>query len=181
MLVTASQFVSENIQTNTILGESVGFWVQLVVLIVTAGIAYFTLKKNEKMARKRATIDLVLSENQDDNFRGIKEQYALMREDGTNFTLLVCDTSKDTDRLKEIAEQTEIVIAILNQYEFIASAIFENALDEDLYKRMKKGVVIRDWDVLEGFVLELRKQQNRPKIFCETERLVKRWKHPAIR
>lgn len=175
-MLLATQIVQNNIQAPTILGESWGFWCQFLVIAITAAVAIYTLRTNEKRARRRATIDLVLSENQDENFRDIKEKYACMREHGLNFTFLVCDPSNDESRKKEIAEQKEILITILNQYEFIASAIFEDSLDEDLYKRMKKGVLIRDWDVLEGFVLELRKQEGRDKIFCETGRLAQRWK-----
>lgn len=134
------------------------------------------MQKNERRARRRATIDIVLSENQDEKFRDIKEQYAHMRSKNVNFTLLACETPKSQERKAEILNQQEVIIAILNQYEFIACAIYEDSLDQDLYKRMKKSVVIRDWDVLEGFVLELRKKEGRSKIFCEIERLAKEWK-----
>lgn len=98
-----------------------------------------------------------------------------MRESGENFTLLACSIGDTNEEKKEISDKKEVVIAILNQYEFIASAIFEDSLDEELYKRMKKGVVIRDWQVLSAFVEELRRIEKRPQIFCETQKLVKRW------
>lgn len=118
---------------------------------------------------------MVLSENQNDRFRVIKEKFAIMRESGENFTLLACSIGDTNEEKKEISDKKEVVIAILNQYEFIASAIFEDSLDEELYKRMKKGVVIRDWQVLSAFVEELRRIEKRPQIFCETQKLVKRW------
>ena len=102
--------------------------------------------------------------------------YFLNHHQNVNFTLLACETPKSQERKAEILNQQEVIIAILNQYEFIACAIYEDSLDQDLYKRMKKSVVIRDWDVLEGFVLELRKKEGRSKIFCEIERLAKEWK-----
>ena len=159
-----------------LLGESWGFWLQFIVLVVTACIALYTIIRNESMARKRATIDLVLSENQDEKFRDIKEKYSIMREGGENFTALAmpCTSSTDVDILAH-ANKKEIAIAILNQYEFIASAILEKSLDEKLYKRMKRGVVIRDWHALKPFVMELRRNHNRQKIFCETETLVTKW------
>lgn len=157
------------------LGESLGIWLQFIILILTAGIAIYTLHKNENRAKKRATIDLVLSENQNERFRDIKEKFAIMRENGENFTLLACSAGDSDKEKSEIADKKEVVIAILNQYEFIASAIFEDSLDEELYKRMKKGVVIRDWRVLSAFVEELRRIESRPQIFCETQKLVQRW------
>ncbi|WP_253844432.1 DUF4760 domain-containing protein [Faucicola atlantae] len=165
------------------LGESWGFWlqtsiyvIQTLIFLVTAVIAFFTLNRSERMARKRATIDLVLAENQDDKFRDIKEKFGMMRLNGDNFTALAmpCTTTEE-EATKVHADKKETVITILNQYEFIASAIFEDALDEDLYKRMKKGVVVRDWETLKPFVMELRSRNKRPKIFCEIERLANRW------
>ena len=165
------------------LGESWGFWLQTgvyitqtLIFLVTAIIAFYTLARSERMARKRATIDLVLAENQHDKFRDIKEKFGMMRLNGENFTALAMPcTSIEEEATKLHADKKETVIAILNQYEFIASAIFEDALDEDLYKRMKKGVVIRDWDTLKPFVMEIRSRNKRPKIFYEIEKLVDRW------
>lgn len=177
MLLLAANITKDLPTTPTILGESWGFWCQLIVLVATAAIAIYNLRKNERRARKRATIDLVLSENQDGNFRDIKERYSILRESGENLTLLVCNPATDPTEKQAIADKQETVIAILNQYEFIASAIFEDALDEKLYQRMKKGVLIRDWNDLNAFVLELRRKEQRPKIFCEIERLVKKWEN----
>lgn len=158
------------------LGESWGFWLQFVILVITAILALFTIIRNELMARKRATIDLVLSENQDEKFRNIKEKYSLMRESGESFTALALPCiSTDPDDIQAHADKKEIAIAILNQYEFIASAILEKSLDGKLYKRMKRGVVIRDWNALKPFVMELRRVEHRPRIFCETESLVTKW------
>lgn len=176
MILLATQTIQNNTQAPTFLGESWGFWCQFIVITITAVIAIYTLRTNEKRARRRATIDLVLSENQDEKFRDIKEKYSIMREKGVNFTLLSCDPDDSETRKQEIADQKETIIAILNQYEFIASAIFENSLDENLYKRMKKSVLIREWEVLSGFVSELRRKEGRDKLFCETENLALKWK-----
>lgn len=177
MMLLAAQTLQNEIQTPAFLGESWGFWCQFLVIASTAGLALFTLIKNERRARLRATIDLVLLENQDARFRDVKEQYALMRENNVDFTLLVCDPSEDECRRKEIADQKETLIAILNQYEFIAAAIFTDSLDERLYKKMKRGVVIRDWEALSGFVMELRKRERKAQIFCEMENLVQKWQN----
>lgn len=197
-MLLAAQIIQNEIQTPTFFGESWGFWCQFLVILATGigalitahsavktantavktvDTAVKTLETNERRARLRATVDLVLLENQDAKFRDIKEEYALMREKNVDFTLLVCDPSKDAARIKEIADQKKIIIFILNQYEFIAAAIFADSLDEDLYKKMKRGVVIRDWEALSGFVIELRKREKKARIFCELERLVQKWEN----
>ena len=197
-MLLAARIVQNEIQTPAFLGESWGFWCQFLVIlatgigalitaysamktantaVTTVDTAIKTLEINEKRARRQATINLVLSENQDEKFRDVKEKYANLRVQENGFTILVCEQPTCEDRKKKIEESKEILITILNQYEFIAAAIFEDSLDEDLYKRMKKSVLIRDWEALEGFVLELRKQEKRYQLFCETERLALKWKN----
>ncbi|MFH4377144.1 DUF4760 domain-containing protein, partial [Acinetobacter baumannii] len=55
------------------------------------------------------------------------------------FTKLACEELADNP------EENDVIMTILNHYEFIASGIFEKALDEEIYKRMKKGILVRDW------------------------------------
>jgi len=69
---------------------------------------------------------------------------------------------------------------VLNRYEFIAAAIREKALDEDLFKRMQYTVVIRDWDVLCPFVMELRRLDKHPTLFQEFHWLSARWQKKPL-
>lgn len=151
------------------LGGNLAFWFQTLVFMVSAIIAIFTLWKNEKQAKRRATIDLVLMETQDSNFREIKEKFGTYKKNKMNFTKLACDELIDNP------DENEVIMSILNHYEFIASGIFEKALDEKIYKRMKKGVFVRDWKSLEPYVMELRRKENRPQIYIETQRLAEKW------
>nr|WP_034672202.1 MULTISPECIES: DUF4760 domain-containing protein [Acinetobacter]EXB86872.1 hypothetical protein J538_1202 [Acinetobacter sp. 272263]MCK4089646.1 DUF4760 domain-containing protein [Acinetobacter radioresistens]TNX94289.1 DUF4760 domain-containing protein [Acinetobacter radioresistens] len=156
-------------QEITYWGGNLAFWFQTAVFALSAVIAIFTLWRNERQAKKRATIDLVLMETQDCNFREVKEKFGKYKKDNLNFTKLACEELIDN------AEQNEVIMSILNHYEFIASGVFEGALDEKIYKRMKRGVFIRDWKSLEPYVMELRRKEGRKQIYIETQKLAEKW------
>lgn len=47
------------------LGETIAFWVQTGILFSSALIAIYVIYHNGKMARRRATIDLIINEQKD--------------------------------------------------------------------------------------------------------------------
>jgi hypothetical protein len=69
---------------------------------------------------------------------------------------------------------------VLNRYEFTAAAIREGALDEGLYKRMQYTMVVKDWDVLCPFVMELRRLDTHPTLFQEVHWLAERWQKKPL-
>lgn len=156
-------------QDFTLWGGNLSFWFQTGVFALSAIIAIFTLWRNERQAKKRATIDLVLMETQDSTFRDIKEKFGQYRKEKMNFTRMACE------ELTDHPEENEVILSILNHYEFIASGVFEGALDEKIYKRMKKGVFVRDWKALQPYVTELRRKEDRKNIFIETQKLAEKW------
>ncbi|MGR2826612.1 DUF4760 domain-containing protein [Acinetobacter sp. 1124_18A] len=158
-------------QDFTLWGGNIAFWIQTLVFLFSAIIAIFTLWRNEAQAKKRATVDLVLSETQDMSFRDIKEKFGQYKKEKINFTKLACD------ELADHPEENEVIMTILNHYEFIASGIFEKALDEKIYKRMKKGILVRDWKTLEPYVMELRRKEGRKAIYAETQKLAEKWEN----
>lgn len=156
-------------------GVSLGNWLQtLSVLLATIAIVFSVrqTKRNERKARQRATIDLALHERVDGQFIASRKRFAELR-DKDALTALACneDASK---------EDNDAIMGYLNHYEFLACGIFEDAIDGELYKRMMRSSVIRDWKVLKPYVMELRNKRNNQKIYCELEKLVALWKKLKI-
>ena len=54
------------------------------------------------------------------------------------------------------APENEFLQIILNAREFAATGIKKGAFDEDIYKHMVCSMVIKDWDLLESYIIELR-------------------------
>jgi len=148
------------------LGESIGVWLQTGAFIFSAIYAGRQVKllrkqtdKNESQHRLRATVDVVLHEKQDSALLNARVLFAKLRDQEINFTQFACKPSSDHP------DENAAILAILNSYEFIAVGIREGAFDEAIYKRMKKSLVLRDWETLSGYAVEMRSQHKRPKLF----------------
>ena len=179
-----------------ILGESIGFWIQTAVILLGAVAAVVTIyvngllsrrsidhnaklsrqaiENNEKIARQRATIDLLLTQRTDQNLIESKKAVGNIHSNGGDFTSLATkDKAQDEDRSH--------ILAIINNYEFIALGIREGALDESIYKRAVYSQVVRDWAAMRPFIMELRRQNNRNTLFQEFEVMAKRWETAPLK
>lgn len=125
----------------------------------------------EKQGRSRATVDVVLHEKSDETYKEARKQYARLRENSqTSLTTYACGNGDDHQ------EEKSSILHVLNNYEFMAAGIRCGAFDEEIYKRMKRSLLVRDWDALAPFVHELRARQKRPALFVEMEWLAERWR-----
>lgn len=179
-----------------LLGESIGFWVQTAVVLLGAGAAVFTIyingklsraainhneklsreaiEHNEKLSRQRATIDLILTQKSDQNLIESKKAVSTIHSCGGDFTALASrDRAKDENRAH--------ILTILNNYEFIALGIREEALDESIYKRAVYSQAVRDWKAMRAFVMELRRQNSIDTLFQEFELLARRWEKDKLK
>lgn len=166
-------------QQTTILGETIGFWVQTAVILLGAGAAVATIyingklsrsaiEHNEKLSQQRATIDLLLTQRTDQNLIESKKAVGAIHNNGGDFTSLAT-------RDKALDDTRSHILSIINNYEFIALGIREGALDESIYKRAVYSQVMRDWRAMKAFIMELRRQNQIDTLFQEFELLAKRW------
>lgn len=162
-------------QPITFFGENIGFWIQTGAIVLSAIYAGRQVRllriqtdQNEIQAKRRATIDMVLDEKQDGNLVAARKKFAELR-DSNNITAFACKPES------EHPDENSAILAILNNYEFMAIGIREKALDEAIYRRMKNSLVIRDWEALASYVLEMRKKHKNPKLFVEFEVLAGDW------
>lgn len=156
------------------LGESIGFWIQTGAFVFSALGAIAIIYNNSHQAKKRATIDLVLHELSNPEIIEAKKQVRQCYDSNTDFTKLSCEENKDKP-------ENGYIKTMLNNYEFIAAGIKEGAFDEEIYKRMKRSILIRDWDAFSAYVAELRRRTNRNKIYIEFQWLAERWRKSEIK
>ena len=167
------------------LGETVGFWIQTGAIVVSALAAAGALFYNarqvkllreqstaaEKQARSRATVDVALHEKSDETYKAARRTYANLREKKeVSLTTYACGNGAMHQ------EEKQAILLVLNNYEFMAAGIRCGAFDEDMYKRMSRSLLVRDWDSLSAFVHELRRTEERPALFVEMEWLANRWR-----
>jgi hypothetical protein len=79
-----------------------------------------------------------------------------------------------------ISPEYKAILLTINTYEFIGVGIRAGALNEEIYKRLRWSMVIRDWEAFEGFIAEFRKQHERDSFFQEFEWLYRRWKNSPL-
>ena len=150
-----------------IFSETYGSLIQTGAIVISALAAVLLILYTQRLAGKRATIDLLLQQLHNEVLVHAKKAIKVLREKKVNFVELA-DNEK--------ADQNTYIQLILNNYEFIASGIRERAFDEAIYKRMHYSMVMKHWDDFEPYVMELRKSRHQPTLFQEFEWLGKRWK-----
>jgi hypothetical protein len=164
---------NETAKTALLLGETIGFWIQTGAIILSAIGAIAIIYNNSHQAKKRATIDLVLHELSDKEIIEAKNHVRKYRESGSPFAEL-SGKAHDDNPLNGYLQ------TVLNHHEFVATGIKEGAFDEEIYKRMKRSLVLRDWQALEPYISEKRRQERRDKLFSEFQWLACRWKDNPI-
>ena len=110
-----------------ILGESIGYWLQTVAIVSSACAAVVVIWHNGKTARLRATIDMLISEQRDDEYN---EKYAsLSKLINTDKSLVDYARFLDTEH-----QEFDNIRFVLNRLEFIAQGIRVGAFEEKIYK-----------------------------------------------
>lgn len=155
------------------LGESIGFWIQTVILGISAGGGILIIRSRGKQEGRRATVDLIVRQNGDPELNKAKAVIRGMHErHETNFAKHL--QHPESEEFKDI-------LLVLNTYEFIASGIRTHAFDEDVHKRLRCSSVIRDWEALDGFVADFRIDKRKATLFQDFEWLYKRWKKSPLK
>lgn len=156
------------------LGGSIGFQIQTVAIVLSALSAIALLYINSRQAKKRATVDLVLHETTNPEIIEAKKQVRHCHDNKVDITQLSCKGNENKP------ENASIKI-VLNNYEFIAAGIKEGAFDEEIYKRMKRSILVRDWEAFSAYITELRRQTKRNELYMEFGWLAARWSKNKIK
>lgn len=164
----------EAAEITRILGETIGFWTQTGAFVFSAFGAIAIIYNNSHQAKKRATIDLALHESGNAKLAEAKKQVRKFQEDRVNITELACGDHHSKP-------ENDYIQTLLNHYEFIAAGIKEGAFDEEIYKRMKRSIMIHHWHALSAYVAERRRVLERDKLYIEFEWLARRWEHSEIK
>ncbi len=161
-----------------LLGVPLVTWIQsLSVFVAACALIFNALQvkavktqntQNEKKARQRATIDLALHERIDSKFIECRKKFAELR-DQDKLTAIACNVDANKS-------DNDAIMGFLNHYEFLACGIFEEAIDGELYKRMMKTSVIRDFDSLKPYIMEIRNKRKNNNFYIEIEKLVEQWR-----
>ncbi len=152
-------------------GESLGFWIQSAIFLLSAVGAVSVIWHNGLLAKKRAIIDLLIQQKSNkDLIEAIQKVYKLADEENYLSQLASNDSG---DR--------RAILTVLNNIEFIAAGMRMGAFDEKTYKQMQYSNVIKLWAVSSSFIHELRKIDGIDTLFQDFETLAKKWEKAPIK
>nr|DAO38218.1 MAG TPA: protein of unknown function (DUF4760) [Caudoviricetes sp.] len=156
-----------------IFGETIGFWVQTGAFVLSALGAVGVIWHNGKAAKRRATIDLIISEQRDIEYN---QKYASVSK-LINSELSLVDFAKYLD---EPGEDCRNVLFVLNRLEFIAQGIRVGAFEEKIFKDLKCTNFLKLWRAVNPLISEIRRKKEVYTYFQEIEWLAVRWERNKI-
>lgn len=146
-------------------------WTSPLAVIASAvlgsSVALFAVKTNREIARKRATLDVILKSETDAYFERI---YTVFKSEKSRKSGLQALHSAETDG--EIKAKIE-VDNFLNHYELIAISIEQKILDEDFYKQWMRSTYVRHFKDAEEYI-QISRETN-AKAFIEFQKLATKW------
>ncbi|MDP8052703.1 DUF4760 domain-containing protein [Pasteurella atlantica] len=143
-------------------------WAGLLQTIAVCAAAIFTalsIQSNTKNARQRATVDLILHQNQN---KELQDAITLVNRLSRQGIPLV-----EHYKVDDVFRNS--ILMVLNSREFTATGIREKIFDERVYKRSQCSNFVRDWKRLECVVIHIRQYIGKDTIFQDFEHLGNKW------
>ncbi|AXY60187.1 DUF4760 domain-containing protein [Acinetobacter sp. WCHAc010052] len=171
---------------------------QLLVIAISAYIAFNTIQSTRDRSRERATLDTILKDNSDIElarsktitlnfdkepykFLGVsKEDFYIKykREPCTSLSeLCEFESSKLTDEESNVRRH---LMHVLNRHEFYAIGVNTCLMDEVLFKRLHCTSMIKLWEVVNPAVTHLRSKSQKATYYKDLELLALRWKESPL-
>jgi hypothetical protein len=144
-----------------------GLWIQTVAIVVSAIGIIVIVSWNVRIARRRATLDLLISEQT--NETTITERTTLTRLRHSD------DILQWISPEKMASTELNAIRATLNRYELVAIGIKEHALDGEIYKRWCRTELVKDWTSFKPLITEIRRRTKNKRHYCEFENLAGEW------
>jgi hypothetical protein len=154
------------------------WWVSPLVVgigvIASLMVAYLTIRTNRRIARIKATLDLIEATESREHYLALYRIYRRLRTE-SDFRSAVLNPRTDEDRTARYR-----CLDFLNHYELVAIGFKEGILDERFYKRWMDYVVVRDYRDGRDLILSARAPANpsdpgNVDAYCELEELCIRW------
>ncbi len=133
-----------------------------------------------KVARQRATLDLIEKVESGEHYRNIVHTFTELRR-GQGFAHL-SNPKTPVDK-----EARRCVNDYMNHYEMVALGIRTGILDEAFYRDWMRGPLVRDWNAAADWVQRERWKRQEDSsweyyqsIFLEYEHLARKWSNEAV-
>lgn len=143
------------------------------ILAISAGAAILSIHRNTVIARRRATVDLLLHQRTDEELKAARAVVS---------PIVHAQTVSDYANKENGGKERSAILVILNNYEFIATGIKHKAFDFNIYREMWFSSLMRDWNAFYPFITDLRSKTEKHKTsFQEFEWLAKKMKKKGLK
>lgn len=149
------------------------------LVLVSTIVAVIALVNTRRLARRKATLDLIEKGESTDHYRELNKTFSGLRR-GKGFAHLSKPAPTDEDDRSRVNDY-------LNHYELVAVGIFQRILDEKFYRSWMRAPFVRDWNAAVDFVQRERWRREtdgtwtyNEKIFCNYQKMARRWSKEAL-
>jgi len=152
-----------------------------IAILISAVVAYFAIRKNAEVARKKATLDLIEKTESTPYYKDLHDTFERIRRTKSFMQIADPQTQDDIKNRRKVQ-------AYLNQYELISIGIGREALDTETYQDWMRGPFIRDWNAAADFIQRERweyvKQSGswryNPRLYENYGKVASKWSTEAI-
>ena len=141
-------------------------------VIISAFIGLAVLLTNRGIARRRATLDLILHIESDGDLIASRNAFTEIKKSNVRSSTYGKEDQRTCDEAGHIR-------TILNINELVAVSIQEGVIDENVFRRWFNSAFIDDYKSMTGYIEETRKWRN-PHVFKELEGIAKRWEQTNV-
>lgn len=145
--------------------------VQVGAIVLSLIVAAIAVWVNIVLARRRATLDLLLMETSNTHWLDVRNKFIELKKDPP--------LSQWAHPNKRLSAQFGVIRAYLNRYEIISIGIQEGTISTRIYRRWWRSALVEDWIKVKDLVAQIRKEAGHQKVFIEFEKLAKQWANPS--
>jgi len=142
-----------------------------IIFSATVGglIALWSIRNQNRIARMRATLDVILKSESDVYYQNIYSTFRseLTRTGGLTSLRLANSNNEKLSR-RDVND-------FLSHYELIAIAIDKKILDESFYKEWMKSAYIRHYKDAEEYIRVVNEEQKTNLLFINFKELAEKW------
>lgn len=149
------------------------------MVLLSTIVAVLALINTRRLARRKATLDLIEKVESTDHYRELNRTFSNLRR-GRGFAHLSNPEPEDADDRARVNDY-------LNHYELVSVGIFQRILDETFYRTWMRAPFVRDWNAAVDFVQRERWRREtdgrwtyNERIFCNYQKMARRWSRDAL-
>lgn len=163
---------------------SIELWLSPLMIMLSTGIAllvgYMTLQTQRRIARTRASLDMLLKIESDSEFIKASGVFQEIRDSRGIESIALAKINNE--QLTKRAEEEELYVDhYLNTLELLCVGMCEGIIDELYIYQYMRGGIIKAWEVSESYTLEIRKIYKNERVFQKLELFAKEWeKHQFV-